>query len=308
MTLTSLVAALAPLAFHGPLALGPAVDPATDPASGSTSGLVAAESGPTATAEYFLISEEVAGTDDSEGAPIAVVALRSIDHSGGDLSKGARPEDVHFLLEREVIFASGGLRVRHTESGAGSARRLVWREFLPKESRTWVADWTAGLRGAPAHSLGYGWNRPMHEQVMEGDAADSTLYGPLELLYGTRAGSLPCGEASGTVGMIDPATASIVQVERAEVPSTDTVAGVALDLRRPDGSLVMGADMVTAAPEGSTVSSAPEAGTFTALRMSDRPTVAERIGRAEFDRLSRRWTVESQRPYDAVLARIPRRR
>jgi hypothetical protein len=291
MSLTSLIAALVPLAFADPAAPDPSTLVVTD------------SSGPVAKAEYFLISEEVAATDDAEGASIAVVALRRIDRTGGDLSSGPASLNFDFLLEREVTFAEGGLRVRHTESGLGSTRRLVWREFLPKESRTWVADWTAGVRGAPARSIGYGWNRPVHEQVMGGSASDTTLYGPLELLYGMRDGSLPCGEASGVVGVIDPASASIVQVEQSLRPSAGPIAGAAMDLRRPDGSLLLGADVARAAGPASG-SAAPG---FTALRMSDRPTTATRIDRAEYDRLSRRWTVETMRPYEAVLALIPKR-
>ena len=280
MTFTSLVAALAALAVS---------DPAPSAPVGSE--LV----GPTAHAEYFLISEADATGGGIEGAPIAVVALRSIDHSGRGRLAGADVQGVDFLLEREVTFAQGGLRVRHTETGQGATRRLVWREFLPNESRTWIADWTAGVRGASVHSIGYGWNRPVHERVMESEASHTAVYGPLELLYGLRDGHLPCSEAAGTVGALDPASASVVQV------SQDSSAGSAIDLRRADGTLLLGADVGTLPGEDASQR-------FTSLRLSDRVTIARAIGRTEFDRLSRRWTVESRRPYDAVLALIPKPR
>ena len=299
MTLTSLIAALAVLAFSDPVATEPVVSVSVE------------LNGPTATAEYFLLSEPVADAGEEEGAPLAVVALRSIDHSSQSVLPGAKKPEIDFLLEREVIFATGALRVRHTETGHGATRRLVWREFLPKESRTWVADWTAGVRGAEAHSIGYGWNRPVHERVMNGEVSDTTVYGPLELLYGMRDGSLPCGEAAGVVGVIDPASASIVQVERTAIPSGVASAEVAIDLRRADGTLLMGADTAMVeepGPRPTAAAAKPAALGFKALRLSDRPTVARRIGRKEFDRLSRRWTVESRRPYDAILAQIPKRR
>lgn len=275
MTLTSIVAALAALAFSDtPGNAGP----------------------PPAVAEYFLVTEEATDEDAVEGAPIAVVALRSINPSMDSIDVSG---DVKFLLEREVTFAKGGLRVRHTESGHGATRRLVWREFLPNESRTWVADWTAGVRGAEAQSIGYGWNRPVHERVMVGEASDTTVFGPLELLYRTREASLPCGESSGAVGVVDPVSASIVQVSRSAVALGVAAPEVEIDLRRPDGTLLLGA---TASAQ-----SVGDRG-FRALRLSDRPTLNVRIERQEFERLTRLWTVESRRPYDAVLAQIPKRR
>lgn len=242
--------------------------------------------------EYFLISApasagaagQVARGGAGEGQPIAAVACRVIERDG---------EAKEFLLEREIVFAEGGLRIRHTETGRGSERRLVWREFLPSASRTWVADWTAGERGAEVRSIAYGWNRPIHESVMSRTEVDRSIFGPLEVLHGMRTGVLACGDVGGVLGVIDPSSAAVIDVDRTTVAVGSELV---VDLRRPDGSLLMGADI-----DGS-------AEAFTSLRLSDQEAVTRRIERAEFDRLNRRWTVESRRPYNAMLALIPKRR
>ncbi|MFT6108578.1 MAG: hypothetical protein ACJA2W_001490 [Planctomycetota bacterium] len=232
--------------------------------------------------EYFLVSSPADGLVGEEGEPIAVVALRSLEHELP--MKG-------FLLEREITFREGGLRIRHTETGEGSTRRLVWREFLPSASRTWIADWTAGERGGGvARSIAYGWNRPVHERVMTETTVERPVFGPLEVLHRTRAGTLTCGDAGGVIGVIDPSSAAIIDAERTAL---HLESGVSLDLRRPDGTLLLGADF-SVGSQG-----------MTSIRLSDREAVTRRIERVEFDRLSRRWKVESQRPYDAMLALIP---
>ncbi len=280
MLFSTLAASLVALSASDPMPKGPAP-------------VVVELDQPRAVTEYFLVSEADRVGVATDPVPIAVVALRSIDRSAAGQDE--------FLLEREVIFATGGLRIRHTETGHGASRRLVWREFLPAASRTWVADWTFGERGAPVRSIAYGWNRPVHERVMTSMETERPVYGPLELLFGARQGALACGDAGGAVGVIDPSAAAVVECYRSEAVTAGLDANSsALDVRRSDGTLVLGADFSPA--------TATSPGTFTAIRLSDRSTAAKRIERKEFDRLKRRWTVESRRPYDAILAQIPDRR
>lgn len=239
-----------------------------------------------AAAEYFLVTDADIEGGTTEGAPIAVVALRSIERSSAD--------GPSFLLEREVVFATGGLRVRHTETGHGASRRLVWREFLPDGSRTWIADWTSGQRGAAVRSIAYGWNRPVHERVMTEATSDRQVFGPLELLLGARDGDLTCGEANGVTAVIDPSAAAVIECH----PSTTlTESGTTVDLRRMDGTLLLGGDFGPAGESG--------AAAFTALRFSGRDATVEPIDRIEFERLNSRWSVPSRRAHDAILAHIP---
>ncbi|QDV08347.1 hypothetical protein Poly30_38850 [Planctomycetes bacterium Poly30] len=298
-TLTTALLALTAVQVETPEA--PSAPETLDP---SKPAVIESSDEPAAT-EYFLISappgepgeESAAGNSPwesksrrrgEEGEPIAAVALRVIERQGGAGAGAAE-----FLYEREIVFAEGGLRIRHTETGQGASRRLVWREFLPSASRTWVADWTAGERGAEVRSIGYGWNRPVHETVMSHLELELPVFGPLEILHGLRTGGLWCGDAGGVLGVIDPSSASIIEADRSVAP----IGSEALvDLRRPDGTLLLGADFDL------------RTGAFTALRLSDREASSRRIERAEFDRLNRRWTVESRRPYDAMLALIPARR
>ena len=219
-----------------------------------------------------------------------MVVLRTLDRS--DLSG-----ETDFLLEREVIFANGGLRVRHTETGTGEQRRLVWRELLPASSRTWVADWRSAPGEDSAHSIGYGWHRPTHETFINGAASGQAIVGPLELLHGMRSQPLSCSDRGLSATIVDPRSASIVEVERAFEAGLE--GGSALSVQRLDGSRVF---------EAAHGESSAGPGALTALQFGGGgETATEPIDRAAFERLARRWSVESRRPYEAALSSVRRR-
>lgn len=198
---------------------GPAAVEARPVAKGWFSrALEAASTAPVTECEYFLLapeSGEGAEATGPTGGGLALIAQRRV----------ARPGDV--LLEREVLFEEGSLRVLHTERIKGERRTLTYREIQPTGARTWQAVWhTDGGRG---RILGHGWHRPTHE-VFE---APAELKGPLELLDDLRSGA-----SATSVSMLDPLAARASQLEVEVLPGSETASRV-LRATRSDGTLAL---------------------------------------------------------------------
>jgi len=92
--------------------------------------------------EYF-----VAGGPD--GSPLAVVAWRRLEGARG------------VLLERDVVFANGALRVLHDERFDLGTPRLVWRELRVGSGagRTWLAE---EARPGELRTMSWGTHAPTH--------------------------------------------------------------------------------------------------------------------------------------------------
>ncbi|MEM8710845.1 MAG: hypothetical protein AAGG01_07830 [Planctomycetota bacterium] len=254
-----------------------------------------------AQAQYFLWSAE-ASEGQTGGEPIAAIALRTIRGEGAD---ALSPDRADFLFELDVVFKRGGMRIRHTESGRGAARRLVWRESLPKASRTWISDWDAVQGPRSARVLSYGWHRPIHDVPVLAAEATLPVFGPLESLARFQGGAEVRQGVAGRIAVVDPLAASIVAVA---VESSETSATDRMELRRGDGTLLLGAARSTASPAAEPTAEVGEALGLSALFMSGRRGSCRRIERAEFERLERRWAVPTRRPYEAMLeAIVPRR-
>ncbi len=234
---------------------------------------------PATVVEYYLLQRDGAVPERGmEGADprVAVMALRRVE---GERS---------LLLEREVTFREAGLRLRHTETLQGDSRQTSRRELLPAESRTWVADWTVG--GDHVRTLAYGWRRPVHESIQLRARGAEPVVGPLELLdrwrwpgeHGLRGQVVPRSL------LIDPAAAAAAPIE-----AEHTTSGMVV--RREDGSLVLDAVRATL-------------GDLHGSRWSDGDAQMHRIEELEYQRLVRRWTVGSRRPYVVALEQVPTRR
>ncbi|MEM1452463.1 MAG: hypothetical protein AAGI22_25385 [Planctomycetota bacterium] len=210
---------------------------------------------------------------DADGA-FAVLALRRLE-------RGAV-----VLLEREVVFEESGIRVLHTERIDGDRRRLVWREFLPGGTRSWMAEWRTG--GESARTIAYGWHRPVHESI---DIEPGTV-GPLELLDALRRAPSE-GRTEWTV--LEPSAHTASSVIARTVDGEAGAGEVSIEARRADGTLLVGGR-----------SSAPESA-LDELRFADGGTVATSVTENEFHRRRVRWKVEVVPAHEAMLARIPRR-
>lgn len=204
------------------------------------------------TVTHYEVTKETAGDEPVES--VAVVALRRI------------ASEHKTLYEREVVFASSGVRVLHTEEVVGEQRRLVWREFRPSGARTWVAEWGGDTA---AKSTGYGWRRPVHEPLACTPEDRAPEIGPLELTFLLREGGVEEGAA---IALVDPTAARTVDVV------VRRASGV-LEARRSDGSLIAG---------------------WTRVGASD---VAE-ISEDRFARCRRRWLVPTRPAHDRIMSRI----
>lgn len=196
---------------------------------------------------------------DETGEPRAVVWTRSLV---GPLRQ------VH---ERDMLFASGGFRVHHTEEITPRGRRLVWRELRPTGARSW----TVRVDASGAKVTGYGWQRPIHEALAGQGGSD--LVGPLELSYALRTGwGAPAPETHPQV--IDPSAgrATAVRLVRA---------GEELRAQRDDGT-----DLFVLGP-----------GT---VRFHGGPKSVRAIEREEAERLRNRWAFQSRPAHEVVLATI----
>ena len=235
--------------------------------------------GSPAAAEYFVL-ERTTGED---VAAVAVVAIRRLD--GPDAT----------LLEREIVFEEDGIRVLHTERIEGDMRRLVWREFLPSGTRSWMAEWRAS--GDRVQTIGYGWHRNVHEWI-DGEAG---MVGPLELLDRLRRTDAESDVDSVTLfTMIDPTSAAVTNVIARTV---DLVAGAerTVEVRRPDGSLVLDAVI----SEADAADGAEPA--LSRLRFGEGHIAATPIREGDFHRRRARWKTDRTPAHEAILARIPKR-
>ena len=222
------------------------------------------ESGPSherrVDASHFELTKDAVGDEPAEH--VAVIALRRIE-----------TED-KTLFEREVVFASSGIRVQHTEEVTGEHRRLVWREFRPTGARTWVAEWGPEIADK---TTGYGWRRPVHEPL--GRTPENRLpgVGPLELMFLLRDGGVEGGQA---IALVDPTAARVIDVV---VHEADGV----LEARRADGTV--GAAWASCASNVARV----------------QPISEERFARSRG-----RWLVPTRPAHDRILSRIvwPERR
>lgn len=247
--------------------------------------------GPPATSEYFLLGREGERPDarrtdeDPDGVDaFAVVALRRLERPGA------------LLLEREVVFAEGGVRLLHTESIEADKRRLVWREFLPTGARTWTAEWR--IDGDQLRTIAYGWHRPVHEWI-EGDVG---MVGPLEMLDRMRRQQGPLHLVDGeSFAVVDPSAATVSEASVRTVDSVEATDAVASEIRRADGSLVL--DAMLATPDADASYAAIES-----LRFGEGRAVCTPVDENEFQRRRARWRVDVVPAHEAILARIPKRR
>ncbi len=218
--------------------------------------LEAASTAPITECEYFLLAPESGEGEEATGPTgggLALIAQRRV----------ARPGDV--LLEREVLFEEGSLRVLHTERIKGERRTLTYREIQPAGARTWQAEWSADAgRG---RILGHGWHRPTHEVF----AAPAELKGPLELLDDLRSGA-----PATAVSVLDPLAAKVSQLEVDVMPGSETGSRV-LRATRSDGTLAL---------EVGTCEGATELGF---LRFTRGQRVARAITREEYERRFELW-------------------
>lgn len=236
---------------------GPAAVKARPVAKGwFTRALEAASTAPITECEYFLLAPESGEGGEATGPTgggLALIAQRRV----------ARPGEV--LLEREVLFEEGSLRVLHTERIKGERRTLTYREIQPAGARTWQAEWNA--EGGRGRILGHGWHRPTHEIFV----APAELKGPLELLDDLRS-----GVPATSVSMLDPLAARASQLEVEWLPGSETASRV-LRATRSDGTLALEVGI----SEGVT-----ELGF---LRFTRGQRVASAIKREEYERRFELW-------------------
>ena len=125
--------------------------------------------------EYFLLegppepAAEGEPPESGEPARAAVVWRRRV------LAEGE-------VLEREIVFREGGVRVLHVEHTGGARPRLVWRELRPEGGRTWLAQWSADR--SEVETTAWGLEERVHARL------DPALPGamPLELAEEARRG------------------------------------------------------------------------------------------------------------------------
>lgn len=117
--------------------------------------------------EYFV-------AHGADGEPQAVIAWRRLVSSHG------------VLLERDITFAGGALRVLHDERFDLDSPRLVWRELRggAGKGRTWLAEET---RPGELRTISWGTHAPIHGSV----PVEVSPRMPLELVEELRAGTAP---------------------------------------------------------------------------------------------------------------------
>ena len=216
----------------------------------------AATAEPITECEYFLLAPEGNGGGDAvgpTGGGRALIAQRRIVRGSAT------------LLEREVLFEEGSLRVLHTERIQGRRRTLTYREIQPAGARTWLAEWT--VDGGAGRILGHGWRRPTHEPLI----APRGLVGPLELLEGLRAGS-----ARGPVQVLDPLAAKGSQLT-AEISPGSRPGLETFRATRSDGTLLIEAEASAGARA------------LTGLRFATGQRVGRPISRDEYERRHEMW-------------------
>ena len=228
--------------------------------------------------EYFLLAPEVKTVDGRparSGGGLALIAQRRVVR--GD----------ERLLEREVLFEEGGLRVLHTERIRGNRRTLTYRELQPSGARTWLAEWD--VSGGDGRILGYGWHRPTHERFV----AHEGLVGPLELLENLRAAGP--GQVADLAEVLDPLAANASQLKLEVMPGSGTQ-GTIVRAARSDGTLVVEARM--------------EHGTrlLDSLRLTGGSRVAKAISRAEFEQRHALWNRPRVPAHERALAELSGRR
>ena len=238
-----------------------------------------AEDGRWVQSSHFELTKEGKGDEPAEN--VAVVALRRIETKDKT------------LFEREVVFASSGVRVQHTEEVTGDHRRLVWREFRPTGARTWVAEWGPDV---VCKSTGYGWHRPVHEPLGRTPENRPPGVGPLELMFLLRGGGVEHGQ---TIALVDPTAARVVDVE------VDCADGV-LEARRADGTLGAGWVQRDVANVDRSQGVARQWIPSCASSAID----VEPIPEGRFARSRQRWLVPTRPAHDRILSRIvwPERR
>lgn len=236
---------------------GPAAPGARPDAKGWFSRVVeAAVAVPITECEFFLLapeSSEGEAATGPTGGGLALIAQRRVPRPG------------EILLEREVLFEEGSLRVLHTERIRGERRTLTYREIRPAGARTWQAEWRA--EGGRGRILGHGWRRPTHESF----AAPAGLKGPLELLDDLRS-----GPTRRVVDLLDPLAAKASQLEVVAMPDSETGSRV-VRATRPDGTLVL---------EVGTSERSKELGF---MRFTRGKRVARAITREEYERRFELW-------------------
>ncbi len=236
---------------------GPAAVKARPVAKGwFTRALEAASTAPITECEYFLLAPESGEGGEATGPTgggLALIAQRRV----------ARPGEV--LLEREVLFEEGSLRVLHTERIKGERRTLTYREIQPAGARTWQAEWHA--EGGRGRILGHGWHRPTHEIFV----APAELKGPLELLDDLRS-----GVPATSVSMLDPLAARASQLEVEGLPGSETASRV-LRATRSDGTLALEVGISEGVTE------------LSFLRFTRGQRVASAITREEYERRFELW-------------------
>jgi hypothetical protein len=197
----------------GPLVLALAFFAPPAPAQGSQPVPHAGPRSSAATRVERFVIEEVS---EQGREAVALAVVRRVPVEGG------------LLLEQEMLFRAGGLRILidelHEDGFVARTPRLVWRELRtgPGVGRTWLAEWDAE-RGAVLTST-HGMRRSVH-RVLGGP--EPTW--PLELIEQLRAGARPT-----QVSTLDPLSRDRVtlQVQVSEAGTRRTA-----HLRRTDGSL-----------------------------------------------------------------------
>lgn len=257
---------------------GPAAAP-TQTGQGWWSRLVEAlVCAPVTECEYFLLAPEVKAGGEAPaalGGGQALIAQRRVVRG------------TERLLEREVLFEEGSLRVLHTERIKGQRRTLTYREIQPTGARTWLAEWD--VRGGTGRVLGYGWHRPTHESF----EAPAGLMGPLQMLEGLRANRGTSGRRDAMV--LDPLAANTSQLTVEVLPGSETVPDT-LRALRPDGTLVVEAR----ARIGE--------GPLSSLRLTGGCRVARAISREEFERRHELWNRPRVPAHERALAALAGKR
>ncbi len=262
---------LAPAADDAP-ALGVTLAGEDAPSAGWLWRMVeAATAEPATDCEYFLLAPEARPGEAAPGPAgggLALIAQRRVVRGGTT------------LLEREVLFKEGSLRVLHTERLRGARRTLTYREIQPTSARTWVAEWT--VDGGAGRILGHGWRRPTHESFM----APPGLVGPLELLEGLRSGSM-----RGPMPVLDPLAAMGSQLTAEVLPGSEQGIDTFRATRR-DGTLLVEAE----------ASSGERA--LTCLRFATGLRAGRPISRVEYERRHELWNRPRVPAHERVRAQL----
>lgn len=190
------------------------------------------------------------------------------------------------VLEREVLFGAGDLRLLHTENLGLGMPRLVWRE-LGRRGRTWIAEWSPERKELITLEFSVAQDVHRLQGVQE-------VQFPLGLVEEMRLGIT----REGLIGRLSPTHAGIEQVRMSETKgcpadlpawTKKTLDGRELrcvELRTPEGCLlaryVFGGDELLAFQWGS--------GTAWSVRVS----------KADWRRYERAWYVAQGRAAKAA--------